>query len=55
MKALHSRNGNFTTKRTKDTKNSEVITFEFLSFVLFVSFAVKNFYSKTLQRRYFEV
>lgn len=46
MKALHSRNGNFTTKRTKDTKNSEVITFEFLSFVLFVSFAVKNFHSK---------
>jgi hypothetical protein len=30
-----------TTKRTKDTKDSEIITFQFLNFVLFATFVVK--------------
>ena len=30
-----------TTKRTKDTKDSEIITFQFSSFVLFATFVVK--------------
>ena len=39
-----------TTKRTKDTKDSEIITFQFPYFVLFATFVVKCLFRFWLQR-----